>query len=277
MPTATNYREAALRQLPAMSPMLMRLIGKLTRAEVDSAEVCSLIARDTVLCGQVLRAVNSARYARHRRVDRIDDAVLYLGIGKLRKLALGLSLSNIFGRTKTAACWSPLRFHLHSAGVAMMAEILSGYVSVPHGEAAFVAGLLHDVGKFAMALNLREEYTLVLNRWSSTGRTIVECETEILGIDHAEIGALMLARWRLSPELQRAVFYHHRPEGGVSLNHLLQLSDSFARYLGITVEQPLSEDKPDFLMELPGHELPVAEILAKFEAEYAELNELFNT
>ena len=249
--------------MPAISPMAMRLIGKLTHFDVDFKEVAGLIEKDAILCSQLLKAVNSARYARRSTVDRVGDAVVLLGVGKLRKLALSFTVTNLFGRAKTATGWSPLRFNLHSAAVALMAEILAEHVPAANGEAAFIAALLHDVGKFAIAVNLAREYELIAELSSSSGRPIDECEREVLGFDHAELSGMMLARWQLPPYLQQAVFYHHRPaesaeasDGSVKLSQLLECADRFVRYLGIAVE-PVDPDRlPEFSLELPGHELP---------------------
>ena len=204
MIAATNYRELALKNLPPISPMVMRLIGKLARVDVDLEEIGGLIDKDALLCAQLLRAVNSARYARRAEVSRVHEAVLLLGINKLRKLALSLTVSNLFGRLRPSPEWSPLRFNLHSAAVAILAEVIGRHIAVIGGDAVFVAALLHDVGKFAIAVNLPREYEKILQMQSSSGRVIAECERELLGFDHADLGGLMLARWELPTALQHA-------------------------------------------------------------------------
>ncbi len=268
--------------MPKISPMAMRLIARLTRSDVDLGEVREIIEKDVVLCGQLLKTVNSARYARRTEINQVRDAVVLLGTGRLRRLALSLTVSNLFGRVKTAPGWSTLRFNFHSAAVAVMAELLAEAVPVSHGDGALVSALLHDVGKHAIAVNLQPEYELIAAMWTSSGKPIDECEREILGFDHAELGGLMLARWEIAAPLQQAVFYHHRPDqapdgggGQISLSRLLHVADRFVRYLGISVEETAPERMPAYSLDVPGLRLTEPEILARFEVAYKDLAEAF--
>lgn len=282
MTTATQYRESAIEHLPALSPMALRLIGKLSRTEVDLCEVSSLIEKDAVLCAQLLRAVNSASHARTSAVNRVRDAVVLMGTGNLRKIALSVSVTNFMGRSRMARGWSPLRFNLHSAAVAILADILAEQVTAPDAAAAFVTGLLHDIGKFAIAINLQAEYELILQLRSSSGKSIDECERDILGVDHAELSSLALLRWEMPGTLQRAVLYHHRPDDegddatGVHLSRIVHVADRFVHYLGISAEPPQLDPPLDGTLDLPGVDLPRADILARFEQKYKELSVLFH-
>jgi len=261
--------------------MAMRLIGKLTHFDVDLLAISALIEKDVLLCGQLLRAVNSARFARRNTINRARDAVVMLGIGKLRKLALSLTVTNLFGRSKTAPGWSPLRFNLHSAAVGMMADGLARHTKAENLEIAFVGGLLHDIGKFAIALNLHREFEMIRQLRSSSGRDVAECEREVLGFDHAELSGMILARWELPIQLQHAVFYHHAPEASQpndppKLSAVLSTADQFVNYLTISVEPVDTETILSCSLEIPGAKVPTETILSEFKQEYAELAELFH-
>ena len=278
MAATTNYRDQVLEALPVISPMAMRLVGRLGYSGVNFAEVKDLIEKDTMLCSEVMRTVNSARYSRGNPRNRIESAVALLGSNRLRRLALGITVSNLFKRPNTSPRWSQLRFNLHSAAVAVMADLISGHVAVAGSEGAFIGGLFHDIGKFAIAVNLKLEYSMILDLWSSSGNGIAECEREVLGFDHAEISGLILARWELPSTLQRAVFYHHRPDAGsdeISLAHVLDLSNRFVHYLGMTTEPTSPDANQPCALELCGRELPEADLLESFAAEYEEFSSFF--
>lgn len=257
-----------------MSPSVMRLVGKLAHFDVEFAEISQIIEHDPILCGQILRYVNSAASGSRQEISKISRAVTVLGTSRLRKIALGLTVTKLFSRTRMAASWSTLRFNSHSVAVASMSEILARFVPVPHADSAFVAGLLHDTGKLAVAATLRETYETVLQLWSASGRTMESCEREILDCDHAEISGLILARWQLPDFLQRAVSDHHQPQEG-ELSLLVQQADAFVRYLGISVEPADARPLPDFELHIAGHDLPQAEILQQFRNEFDELIRMF--
>ncbi|HME09077.1 MAG TPA: HDOD domain-containing protein [Bryobacteraceae bacterium] len=271
---AANIRDTAVNGVPKMPPSVMRLVAKLAHFDVDFREISQIIERDPVLCGQILGVVNSAESARRNTISKISDAVIMLGMSRLRKIALGLTVTKLFSRVKLASGWSPLRFNTHSVAVASMTEILADFVPVPNADSAFVAGLLHDTGKLAIAANLQDQYETILRLWSCSGRPICECEEEILDCDHAEISGLILARWELPIFLQRAVYDHHHPREG-DLSWLIQQADEFVRYLGITVEPPDTRSLPEFNFHVPGVELPQAEVLRRFRIEFDQLSKMF--
>jgi HD-like signal output (HDOD) protein len=271
---ATSFREAALNGMPKMAPSVMRLVAKLAHFDVDWREISSVIEGDPVLCGQILRVVNSAEFGRRRSVSKINDAVTLLGMSRLRKISLGLTVTKLFSRNKMATGWSPLRFNAHSVAVASMTEILADFVPVEHSDSAFVAGLLHDTGKLAVAASLRDQYEMILSLWSSSDRSIQACERDVLDTDHAELSGLILARWELPAFLQRAVHDHHQPRE-VDLSWLVQQADEFVRYLGILVEPSDLRPLSDYQLHIPGYDIPQPEILARFRVEFEELNKMF--
>ena len=279
MLTITDKRDTVLRDLPPLSPMAMKLVGKMARADVDFAEVERMIEKDTVLCAALLRTVNSARFSRGKQIHRVRDAVVRLGANKLRRLALGLTVSKLFGRAKMGGPWSQLRFNLHSAAVGVMTEILCSKAPVEYSQAAFVAGLLHDVGKFAIAVNLPDEHREAIELWKqreSPLAAIAECEREVLGFDHAEVSGAMLARWEMSDYVHGAVSRHHSPvdlERTVSLSRALNMADLFVNSLGMMTELAPKELGETCTLTLPGFALDHEEITAQFAVEYEEFRE----
>lgn len=274
MKIATHFRDTAVNGVPMMSPSVMRLVAKLAHFDVDFGEISQIIERDPALCGQILRVVNSAESGRRRSISKISHAITVLGMSRLRKVALGLTVTKLFSRTKMASNWSTLRFNTHSVAVASMTEILAGFVPVPHGDSAFVAGLLHDTGKLAIAASLRDQYDTIMRLWSCSGRPIQDCEQEILDCDHAGLSGLILARWELPTFLQRAVYDHHHPREG-ELSWLVQQADEFVHYLGISVEPPDLRSLPEYQFHIPGHDLPQADVLQQFRIEFDQLNQMF--
>jgi HD-like signal output (HDOD) protein len=287
MLAAADYREkmlSSLDRLPVLSPIVTRLLGTLAHFDVDYRQIGGLIEKDAVLCAHVLRAVNSALYARDRNIDTIDRAVSLLGISKLRKIALSFSVGRIFKRTGMPGNWSNSRFSLHSAATGLLCELIAGEIAVADGNAAFAAGLLHDIGKFVIAAHLPEQYETIGKLYTSGGRSLIECERAVLKTDHAELSGLALARWELPASIQRAVLYHHTPNdcpgsesdaGRVPLTCVINQADAFVHFLGIVAEPASPEPADPYTIEFPGQDFDRSAVLKHFELEWKELFEFF--
>ena len=278
---ATNTRSLALKnvdRLPSLSPAVSRLLGMLTKRDIDVTLLCRTIRADPSLAGHLLSAANSAFFNRGTQVASIDQAVTRLGLTKLRRIVLSKSVSRIFRGMRSPEGWSMTRFQLHSVATAAAAEILCEYLPVEEQENAFLGGLMHDVGKVLIACGQPAQFTEIENMVASTGRGQVEFEREILGTDHAELSGLAVAKWELPFPLSRAVAHHHTPEiardyCGVSLSAALQAADLFTNSLGISVRSAALGDRPPAaLPEIPGHEYPGAEFAARFEEEWKILS-----
>ena len=111
------------------------------------------------------------------------------------------------------------RFNMHSSACAILSDLLAQRLNVEYAEGAFVAGLLHDVGRLLIAMALPRENALILDggrgaqRWPKWRRPILSiiegCEQEVLGFTHAELSAEALKYWKLPEEIQIAVRDHH--------------------------------------------------------------------
>ena len=114
-------------------------------------------------------------------------------------------------------------------------EGFSGYFSLeiaPPDEADYIAGLVHDVGKIVMAWTFPDHFAEI-HRYATLGtHDLTEFETEILGIDHSELGALYLERHHLPDLMIKAARFHHRPEeadGNESIVASVQIADLLMR------------------------------------------------
>jgi len=207
-----SYRDLALRsldQLPPFSPVLNHLVASLADEDVSFAKLAGVIERDTVLSGNVLRLVNSALYGRRGTVSSVRAAVSILGITKLRNYLLGQSVSKLWATVKTPAGWSMSRFNDHAVAVGLTADLMVQKASVDYPEGAFVGGLLHDLGRLMIAIALPDEHERLVETRAASGRTLEECELDLLEVTHSELSAAALARWNLPAPIQKAVLYHH--------------------------------------------------------------------
>lgn len=269
----------SLERLPPFSPILNRLLATVAKGEVSFAELSELIEKDTVVAGNVLRLVNSPLYSFRGTVNSVRHAVAILGLSRLRNFALSLSISRMWTRTATPQGWSAANFNLHSVAVGVLADLLAEQTQVPYPEGGFVAGLLHDVGKLLIATSLPEEYEAIHRLLSAPERSARDCEREVIGITHAELSGLALARWNLPIPIQLAATFHHNPDGADlgrrHLAHIINAADALANSIGNSVHsQPEASPQSDPAAALGlSDRLPA--ILEKFEIEFQNMKSFF--
>ncbi len=279
--TPSSARAQTLRcldRLPKLSPMITRLLAQLSRPNCEIHELAETVERDPMLSGQLLRLANSAIFGRLRPMSSVRHAVALIGTSALRKFALGWSISNLFSRTKLAKSFSLWRFNVHSVATATLLELLSEELPFESGQDAFLAGLLHDIGKLLVAANLPQQYDDILALTAVNGATLIEAERDVIGIDHAELSSLAISRWELSEAIQSAACYHHQPResaGKLELSLGVHHADAYINHLGMSVlPLPLRCQIADTL-EIPGFTFSRERVLHPFEREVQTLGDLF--
>jgi putative nucleotidyltransferase with HDIG domain/diguanylate cyclase (GGDEF)-like protein len=208
--TVRNVLDQKTLQLPSLPLVAVRLL-ELTLDDHSSADdLARVIETDPALAAKVLRIVNSAAYGLHRKIASVSQAVALLGFAGIRALALGVTLFERLVRKKDAAGFDRLFFWQHCLAVAALARILAGRLGYADPEEAYIAGLLHDVGKIILETHGRKGYSDFCRRHAAEdGGTLVENEARFVGLSHDRLGAFFCAHWQLPERLVLAVLFHH--------------------------------------------------------------------
>jgi putative nucleotidyltransferase with HDIG domain len=205
---------AGVTELSVPAPTVVTLIGLLNRPDVDQAAVEEVVERDSVLSAKLLALANSAYFGLARPVASLREVLFYLGHTEVYRLAIAVSLSGILSRKAQAYAMDEGQLWRHSLLTAKCAENLavSSSPSVRVDEsAAYTAGLLHDIGKIifnqALPTDMQRELNSALENAKKSGRVI---ERDLLGTDHAEVGACLLDQWKLPRPIVQAVAFHQK-------------------------------------------------------------------
>lgn len=238
--------------LPSLSSINKALQDLLLAEQRFSAQIAEIIRRDPSLTSRLLRLVNSVYYGLTTPVNSIEEAVFYLGVRQIRQLTMVTPIIEDFQRL-TRQCAFPWReFWQHSIGTAILTREVISTVQPLNDESDYVAGLVHDVGKIVMAWSFPDHFAEIHRQALQATRDLAEIESEVLGIDHSELGALYLERHRLPELMIKTARFHHRPELAGRYSRVLasvQIADLLLRsekigcsgnFLPVTREQCLA-------------------------------------
>jgi HD-like signal output (HDOD) protein len=197
-----------LERIPSIPATYSRLTELAQDPKADSASFASVIENDAAVCAKVLQLVNSAYFGLGQKIVSIRPAVTYLGVEIIKSLVLG-STSFSHQAISEVPGFSPERLQHHSMLTALLAKKIVTNPSL--ADAAFTAGLLHDIGSLVLLHAAPQDYAKALTRKKELGGDSAAAEREIFGVTHAEVGAYLLGLWGIPFPIVEAVAFHHRP------------------------------------------------------------------
>lgn len=203
-------RISTLKDLPSLPHILVKLMAACSDENGSLGDIADILTNDPSLCAKVLRMVNSAYYGLGNRVDAIDQAVAYLGTDAVKNIAVCSAVYQAFNSRKGDSAFNLKLFWWHSLKCALLSRILAGEVAYGSPEEAFVAGLLHDIGKLVLWVNFSEKYTELVKKYEDRADMLAAGESQ-LGATHSQIGAWLLDRWKFQSFVADSALYHHEP------------------------------------------------------------------
>lgn len=201
-----------MKNLPSPPSLYFRVLKEVQSSLQSLENIGWLIARDPAMSAKLLQLSNSAAMGLRTRVTNTIEAAVYLGSKRIESLLL-LAHSFAYFEKIRGFRFNIDSFCQHSSRVSHYSQGIckSQKAGATIADQAFTAGLLHDLGKLALAANYGEQYASVIEMMKTKSCTELEAEMAVFGATHAEMGACMLAAWGLSPTIVEAVARHHKP------------------------------------------------------------------
>jgi putative nucleotidyltransferase with HDIG domain len=199
------------KDVPTIPVLLARILAVVGADRSSTRELVEVMQRDQALTGRVLRLANSGFFGFSREVSTLARAVMILGFGTVRSLALGVKVwETLIGRASVplTELWQ------HSALVGAASRLIAQRTRAADPEEVFTAGLLHDIGRVVLALRFPGEYAALLEaapELDGTPAPLEARERAVFGIDHSQAGAWLAESWKLPPVISEAAARHHDP------------------------------------------------------------------
>jgi HD-like signal output (HDOD) protein len=203
---------AGIQTLPSLPTLYLEVVEAVQAPDSSLEQVGKIIEQDMGMTAKILQLVNSAFFGLRRQVSGPVEAVGLLGLDTIQALILSIQVFANFdqaemGSLSIDALWS------HSMAVSALAKRIAKAENCKRKviDDAFMAGLLHDVGKLVLAANLPQDYDQALALAQAEGMAEWEAERATLGATHAEVGAYLLGLWGLPEPMVEALAFHHCP------------------------------------------------------------------
>lgn len=198
--------------IPTLPAVVERISTLLKNPETSAEEIGRVISTDQALASKVLKLVNSAFYGFPGKISTITHAVVILGYATIKNIALTASIFKTLKRNDRSFTGFDLeKFWVHSIACGTAAKTLARSCSYENPEEAFIAGLIHDLGKIVFCQYLPREFHQIIQLTQKKNILIYDSEKELFGATHQEVGAILAQRWNLPTPLQSAIKYHHIP------------------------------------------------------------------
>ena len=262
-----------LRELPSLPQVVLDLQAALAREDVSLDDVADTVSHDQALAAKTLRIANCSFYGVPSRVVSIRQAIGILGLRSVSTLLVAAAVSDRFPRIVCKG-FDLRRYWRHSVAVALCAREIARQVRAD-ADTAFTAGLLHDLGRLALAAQAPQVLEAAYRRRSERDCQMLEAERAELDTDHAQLGNEVGLRWHFGAAVVDAIRLHHEPPQAASATvvDIVHVADNIAHALDI------AHDPDEMVPTLDAAAwnrvgLTAAQCLAVFENTETELDSL---
>jgi HD-like signal output (HDOD) protein len=209
-----NLREliSRIRTFPTIPSIYFEILAQLNNPNSSTEDIGVTIAKDMAVMTKLLQILNSAYFGLSRKISEPAEAVGILGMDTVKSMVMAIKAMGAYDKVKPVY-FSIDRLWRHSTAVARHAHQLTMMETDDSdaADAAYTAGLMHDVGKIVLASNFESQYRGVQSLANEKRRPLWEVEKEFFGASHAEIGAYLLGLWGIPWNLVEAAAMHHCP------------------------------------------------------------------
>lgn len=215
-----------LEALPALPGTVQRVREMLFDDTGTASELGAVIERDPAIAAKMLKVANSPAYGFAQSIDSVDRAVSLLGLLDTYSIVVTSAVIDVLRHSQR---FDYVRFWMQATTCAGISRDLAK-ISGVRGSGIVSAGLLHDLGRIALAHIIPDHYALIPQ--GLNGEELIQAEEDKLGITHTEVGYQLALHWDFPTNLAEAIRFHHSPEFATEDHrmtvHLIHVADVVA-------------------------------------------------
>jgi putative nucleotidyltransferase with HDIG domain len=264
--------ENIIQSVTSLRPMpsnVTRIMNEIEKQNVTIDALVGLIGLDQALAALVLQMSNSVSLGYSRTCSTLNEAIMLIGLGRLKTILLTSSATGIMKRSLSGYRQGAGELWHHSLVTGVASEWLAQALRYPNPEEAYVSGLLHDIGKLLLDQVVLSNYNEIIDLVQKYRMPLWQVEEKLIGIDHARVGGLIAEHWNFPVVLVDAIRCHHAPSlarANQRLPAIVNLANSFAEDYQLTESSLLSfEIHPESLNILKLEESDVEKLKLKMK------------
>ena len=200
-------------QLPTLPKVITHVLELIRSPKTSASDIGKVIATDMALSTKILKIVNSAFYGFPKQISTVQQAVVIMGFNAIKSAILGVSVINALDnpKNKNASYFDRKEFWKYAVGCGSAARVIAKRYFPKLAEEAFMAGILHDLGKIILDQFLHKKFVEVAAEVQNSKRLFREITQEKLGYTDIKVAAYLLKKWNFPENLIRAIRFHHSP------------------------------------------------------------------
>jgi putative nucleotidyltransferase with HDIG domain len=210
-------------ELPALSGTLMRAMDMLGKDDIELGHLVDFMSHDQAIVSRLLRVANSPFYGLAGRISTVAQAVNVIGFANTKRLIVALSIMGRFPQGSIGGLGMSW-FWQHSVVTAIVSQMLAEKIGLSSDQ-MFIAGILHDIGRVVMAMQLPKEYAALMAETPSPEGPPPQRERAVFGFDHAQVGAGITTRWNFPEEISALLSAHHGAGKSTDAARVISLAD----------------------------------------------------
>jgi len=222
-----------LKPLPQVASHLMKIADD---PQASMREIANIITHDPLITADLLRMCNSAYFGLPRKIESVQEAITLLGLEKVVNLVLIKCCRANLGRAQKGYGHQEGDLWRHAVSTALIASDLAERLAAEARPRIFTGALLKDIGKVILDRFVADGFGMIDNLVQTQGMSFKTAEKKVIGVDHAELGAIVAKKWQFSDKLVAIIQHHHLdcPEVRDDLEiNLVYLGDTVGMMLGL--------------------------------------------
>lgn len=192
-----------------VSSVISKIMAIIIDERSHAGHLAEVFQNDAVLSAKLLKTANSALFSRGKKIDDLKKAIIRVGFNEAKEIAISVAASGFFESDDTTEDYSRFELWKNSLATAICNKLIYRYEFKSKDDTAYLAGLFHNIGILIEDELFNSRFKQTIKCKYDKNKSLIECESELLGMNHEEIGTLAGTHWNFPECIIKVIGNHH--------------------------------------------------------------------